>query len=429
MSDETPNDHHPQEPEDRYVAAEQAEMANRGWRMVLLGVLVAVFLGSLLFVALDIRKKVLWADEQARKALREMIEEVVPPDSGIWQNADQPRKQAQSRWPTLDAKQTLTRIAFGSCLSQRHPQPIWQDVLALSPRPQAFLMMGDNVYGDDDTPEMTLLAKAYKDLAAHPEFSTARKALPFFATWDDHDFGVNDGGAAFPWRHKSEALFRNFWKIRIPRRVDGGIYYAKTYGPEGRRVQMIFLDTRSHRSIFQPRLRDQTYKSWGHYEPDYDTNKTMLGNAQWQWLLKVLQQPADLRIVVSSIQVWSDGHGFERWGNLPNQREVLKQMIMATGAKGLIFLSGDRHMGALYAQTLANKQIVPEVTSSSLNRSYGPSKDLQTPELISGVSHVENFGVLDIDWAGRRVMLSLRGLGGRTLAEKAFAFDDLQVLR
>ncbi len=64
--------------------------------------------------------------------------------------------------PALPSHTKLTRIAFGSCLSQRHPQPIWRDVLAVVPRPQMFLMMGDNVYGDVTTPALTKLSDAYQ---------------------------------------------------------------------------------------------------------------------------------------------------------------------------------------------------------------------------------------------------------------------------
>lgn len=43
--------------------------------------------------------------------------------------------------------QPLTRIAFGSCADQHHPQPIWDNVLAYDP--ELFIFAGDNVYGDD----------------------------------------------------------------------------------------------------------------------------------------------------------------------------------------------------------------------------------------------------------------------------------------
>ena len=47
----------------------------------------------------------------------------------------------------------LTRIAFGSCSHQQKPQPIWDAVLAY--RPELFIFIGDNVYGDVTSDSMT----------------------------------------------------------------------------------------------------------------------------------------------------------------------------------------------------------------------------------------------------------------------------------
>ena len=39
----------------------------------------------------------------------------------------------------------------------------------------------------------------------------------------------------------------------------------------------------------------------------------MLGAAQWAWLRAQLLQPAELRLIVSSVQVLAEGHGWEGW--------------------------------------------------------------------------------------------------------------------
>ena len=65
----------------------------------------------------------------------------------------------------------LTRIGFGSCIRQNKPQPIWDAVIAA--RPQLFLLIGDNIYGD--TEDMAVLKAKYDLLAANPGFAALRR--------------------------------------------------------------------------------------------------------------------------------------------------------------------------------------------------------------------------------------------------------------
>ena len=59
----------------------------------------------------------------------------------------------------------------------------------------------------------------------------------------------------------------------------------------------------------------------------------MLGAAQWAWLRAQLLQPAELRLIVSSVQVLAEGHGWEGWDNLPLERTKLLGLIDETAAR------------------------------------------------------------------------------------------------
>ncbi|MEO1205521.1 MAG: alkaline phosphatase family protein, partial [Pseudomonadota bacterium] len=72
-------------------------------------------------------------------------------------------------------------------------------------------------------------------------------------------------------------------------------------------------------------------------------------------------------------------------------------------------------------------QIIPELTTSSLNRSYGPSKDAPHPTRLSPILHQENFGLIDVNWDQRTIVLSLRGMVGEYLASERFSFARLGV--
>jgi alkaline phosphatase D len=251
-----------------------------------------------------------------------------------------------------------------------------------------------------------------------------REAAPVLATWDDHDFGRNDGGADFPHKEAAKRLFLDFWRIAPddPRRTRAGIYHAATFGPEGRRVQIVLLDTRTFRSPLKA-ADPASAPGKGPYVPDPDPAKTMLGAAQWAWLRAQLMQPAELRLIVSSVQVLAEGHGFERWGNLPAERAKLFELIAETGAAGVVLLSGDRHVGALYRRAGTPYDLY-EITSSGINMTWAANQD-DGPLRLGAVYGAENFGTIDIDWWAGEVRLAVRAMNGEAVRAVAIPLAAL----
>ncbi len=297
----------------------------------------------------------------------------------------------------------LTRIAFGSCADEEKPQPIWDAVLAY--RPELFLFLGDNVYGDvrngRNVPEPELiesLQQSYALAARVPGMARLRSTVPHLATWDDHDYGKNDAGADFAGRQEAQRLFLQFWDVPLSdeRHQREGIYSAQTFGPEGQRVQVILLDTRFFRSPLKP-TDQRNAPGRERYLPDEDPAKTMLGEAQWAWLADRLREPAEVRLIVSSVQVLAEGHGWERWGNFPRERQRLYDLIRDTGARGVVFLSGDRHIGGLYRETTGTPYPLVEITSSGINQVFAANRE-PGPNRMGAVYGAANFGTADIDW-------------------------------
>lgn len=321
----------------------------------------------------------------------------------------------------LDETKTLTRIVFASCASQLEDQSIWNRVAGEDPG--LVLFIGDNVYGDvnRDDPAMPSLKAAYMRLAQSEPFLRLRAAAPVLTVWDDHDFGKNDGGGDYPYKEAFEALFEYVWAIPEgdPRRARPGVYGSWIAGAEeGKRVRIIMLDTRFFRS---PLKKTDEWGAHGkeRYLPGDDPEATMLGAAQWAWLEDELEKPADLRLLVSSIQVLADGHGFEAWRTMPREREKLFALIGKTGAENLILLSGDRHLAALYRRDDAVGYSLYEATSSSLNlpasvwrAESGETSIEPGPHRLGDPYYEANYGVLDIDWERRAVAVSIRGADG-----------------
>src|SRR5687768_7541935 len=186
--------------------------------------------------------------------------------------------------PATRAAELLERIAFGSCAKQDKPQPIWEAVIAT--RPQLFLFLGDNIYGD--TEDMGLLKKKWDLLGAQPGYQQLRATCPILATWDDHDLGKNDAGADYSKRHESQGLFLDFFGVprESPRRRREGVYHAETFGDAGRRVQVILLDARYFRSPLKRGYeRGEPGEGYrGVYVANEDPAATVLGETQWAWL-------------------------------------------------------------------------------------------------------------------------------------------------
>jgi alkaline phosphatase D len=238
---------------------------------------------------------------------------------------------------------------------------------------------------------------------------------------------LNDGGIEFVHKAVAKELFLDFWDAPADdtRRTRGGIYDSRIIGPAGKRVQMILLDVRWFRSPL--RNTDQRgAPGKQRYLPDPDPSKTMLGPEQWAWLATELRKPAELRLIVSSTQVLAEGHGWERWGNMPLEKQRLVDTIRESGAKGVVFLSGDRHIGALYRETPDGLYPLYEVTSSGLNMVYWAARE-PGPNRLGPLFAAANFGVVEVDWSARTLLLALRDESGDARRAVDVGFDALGI--
>lgn len=325
----------------------------------------------------------------------------------------------------------ITRVAFGSCAHQDAPQPIWDAVRAY--KPDIFLFGGDNVYGNqkagkpvaaEDIP--ATVSEAYAKMMTIPGFKALRETTPILATWDDNDYGLPDSGADFPFRREVQKLFVDFWNLPLDdlRRRRDGIYHAQIVGTAPQRVQIILLDTRFFRSPLKATdMRNAPGKE--RYVPDEDPAKTMLGAEQWSWLAERLREPAEVRIVISSVQLVADGHGWERWGNLPRERQRFYDLVAETGANGVVVVSGDRHIGAIYRQDTGVPYPIYDVTSSGLNVFYAAAKE-DGPNRLGPLYGQANFGTIDIDWWSAEVRLAVRDVAGQVVRSQVLRLADLQ---
>ena len=331
-----------------------------------------------------------------------------------------PPKQVQENYSL-----PLRKIAFGSCAADWLEQPVWSSINDIEP--DLYISVGDAIYADYDgsklipvTPE-SLRAK-WRTLAEKEEFSELRKRVPILATWDNHDYGAFDQGKEFILKEASKEIFLNFWNepAGSTRRTRPGIYDAYVYGPPGRRVQIILLDTRTFKSPAKPDSRSEEQKAAlniiGRYAPNHDPSVTLLGAAQWDWLSSQLKRPAEIRLIVSSTQFTADEKGMDEWGNYPLEKQKMLTLLQSTRANGVLFLSGNVHFSEISEQPDFPYPLYDftssGMTPANINPRYAAAKNSKR---IAGPYVDVNFGLVSTLWAadgGAEIILSAHGADG-----------------
>lgn len=201
------------------------------------------------------------------------------------------------------------------------------------------MWLGDAVY-----PPMRKIAPVhvlrdeYRALKRHNVgYAKLLESTPIvLGTWDDHDYGANDMGKYMPDKEERRDAFWEFLGTTSPpendeddsRRQRLGVYHSVTFGQAPQQVKILLLDTRTYRDdhCLIPSLATRFPLGAGvacatrwlaaglfshscrrqQQQQQQQGSATMLGEEQWEWLEKQVQEStAALHVIVSSVQVLS----------------------------------------------------------------------------------------------------------------------------
>jgi len=303
-------------------------------------------------------------------------------------------------------------IAFGSCNKQYKKNVLWKEIKKNTPN--VWIWGGDNIYADTD--DMLKLKADYKTLNKQNGYLDLVQNIPVMATWDDHDYGFNDSGVEFEKKKEAQKEFLDFFKVdeNSERRQREGIYHSEIFTTKKGSVKVITLDTRYFRTALTKATENKK-----RYTKNTDKNATILGKEQWQWLTKELNSStANFNIIVSSIQVLSAEHGFETWGNFPLEVEKLKNTIVNSKAKGVVLLSGDRHISEFSKTKVANLSYpLIDFTSSGLTHAYNNFSSENNKYRVKKVVNEISFGLLIFNFDKNRIDMQMRGRDNKLLQE------------
>ena len=295
-------------------------------------------------------------------------------------------------------------LSFGSCNNQNVQNNLWSPIL--SHDPDVFIWGGDIIYSD--TEDMSFMAKNYHKMKRDSSYVHFKKQVPILGTWDDHDYGLNDGGVHYSQKDSVQQLFLDFFDIPVddPRRTQKGIYYAQNFEVGESSIKIIILDTRFFRSDLS---KDPSGEK--RYIPNDSNEITMLGESQWKWLeTELTDSKAQFNIIMSSIQFLSYEHGYESWGTMPREVKKMENILVKSKARGIILLSGDRHIAEISSKAIEGLDYpLIDMTSSGMTHSYDSFKGEPNAYRLTEVVAQKNFGILRFDFDKNLVKMEIRG--------------------
>ena len=222
-----------------------------------------------------------------------------------------------------------------------------------SRKPAFMLWLGDHIYlRETDVHGPTGIAYRYRHVRKFPSLQRLLRSTHHVAIWDDHDYGPNDSNQSWIFKDMALQQFKQYWANpsyglkELP-----GIFTVVSYGD----VDFFLLDNRFYRD-------DEK-------NPD-QPEKGMFGTDQLKWLKNaLLASTATFKIVAGGSQFFDTQPNREGWQHFPHEREAFVEWFRTAKPKGVLFLSGDRHLTKL----LRYNQKVPyplyELTCSPLTSS------------------------------------------------------------
>ncbi|MHC4621653.1 MAG: alkaline phosphatase D family protein, partial [Planctomycetota bacterium] len=250
-----------------------------------------------------------------------------------------------------------------------------------SRKPQALLLLGDNVYIDKPGPYGEFHKYTYYRRQSRPEFRRLTKSVPVFAIWDDHDCATDDVWMG-PYRDRPAWKMSQFEGFKMNWSNPGygdeewpGCWFKFSIAD----VDFFMLDGRFYRT-----------------DP-LAPNPTMLGPVQKAWLLEQVKKSKATFKVLASPVPWdfytkSDSH--DTWNGFRDEREEIFNFLEENRIDGIVLISADRHRSDARRIDRPNGYPFYEFESSRLTNQH---KHSLTPGAIFGYNEKQSFGLLSFD--------------------------------
>lgn len=309
----------------------------------------------------------------------------------------------------LNPAKKNAKVAVVSCSDEGwidEQKQIWTELLAR--KPDAVFLIGDNVYADK--PPVTgieHLMRRYAESRAGLELFKSPRLVPVMATWDDHDYGQNDGDRTFAHKSAATTTFFQFFPQEKPganfQRGPGVSSWWRAFG-----VNFAFLDDRSFRTPNGLDLPDQTH----------------FGADQEKWIRQGLKEAREPVLLISGDQFFGEYKFCESY-QTNHPKSMKTELAQWKKAKvPVVFVSGDRHLADInkVPRSVMGYETY-ELTSSAIHARVYKDGFARCPSYNQVVGVAGEFNYMMIGFsAATRAQLKLNvqsfGLGNKTHFQK-----------
>jgi len=281
--------------------------------------------------------------------------------------------------PSVDSK-TQVHLAFGSGTSYgKGTAEVWNRISKSNI--DAIVLLGDSPYIDDT--ELSVQREKYREFSDFREFKNLVQSIPFWGTWDDHDFAFNDSDGTAKGKENSLKAFKEYRPNNSFGDGNEGIYTKFNYGT----VEVFLLDTRW----------------WSWTAPSYadSSKKTLLGKSQWEWLKKsLIESKATFKLIACGM-IWDDKKNGEKddWGTYMHERDALFNFIGKEKISGVVLIGGDIHVSRVLRYKTEKEVGYPlyQFITSPLHNKTIKSLNVPHPDLIRDAVIPHTFMKITVD--------------------------------
>jgi hypothetical protein len=302
----------------------------------------------------------------------------------------------------------VVTAAFVSCANSTS-EPVWERIGLLNT--DQVILGGDTPY--IDVQDLATSRDKHQAFLETPFMRSLIRGTSAVGTWDDHDFGLNNGNGVNA-ADRRENTRKAFVEYRAHDQFGTGVegvYHTVDLG-----VMEIFL--------LDPRWWSQTEAS-----PVDPAKTTCFGPEQWEWIRQALEASRAPFKVLAMGQVWQDKKNgenddmFTYW----HERDALYDFIRSKKIPGVVVLGGDIHVSRHLIHRQRIGYDLHDFVTSPAHTSVIPSLDVTHPDLEWSSQEPRQFMTVTADTRVNPPLLTARFYlaDGTVQREVSVPYDQL----